>query len=94
MVLNSFYKNMVLTMVLFLFTFFSGYSGQSLFEDNVSGCALPLHCTALCRTTQTPSPYISVCMYLCACACADLHDVQHRAGTAGGLAGSVRQRYL
>ena len=35
-VLNSFYKNMVLTMVLFLFTFFSGYSGQSLFEDNVS----------------------------------------------------------
>ena len=36
MVLNSFYKNMVLTLVLFLFTFFSGYSGQSLFEDNVS----------------------------------------------------------
>ena len=34
-VLFSFYKNTVLTFVLFLFTFFSGYSGQSLFEDNI-----------------------------------------------------------
>eukprot|EP01034_Spumella_vulgaris_P026143 gene26144-32677_t len=34
-VVYSFYKNIVLTMVLFLFAFFSAYSGQSLFDDNI-----------------------------------------------------------
>ena len=35
LVMYSFYKNIVLTMVLFFYTFFSGNSGQSLFEDNI-----------------------------------------------------------
>jgi len=34
-VLYSFYKNIVLTLVLFAYTFFSGYSGQSLFDDYI-----------------------------------------------------------
>eukprot|EP01041_Mallomonas_annulata_P008259 gene8259-16990_t len=34
-VIFSFYKNIVLTLVLFAFTFFSGYSGQSLFDDYI-----------------------------------------------------------
>jgi magnesium-transporting ATPase (P-type) len=34
-VLYSFYKNIVLTLVLFAFTFYSGFSGQSLFDDYV-----------------------------------------------------------
>ena len=32
-ILFSFYKNIVLTLILFAFTFNSGYSGQSLFDD-------------------------------------------------------------
>lgn len=32
-VLYSFYKNIALTLVLFAYTFYSGYSGQSLFDD-------------------------------------------------------------
>ena len=35
MVLYSFYKNIVLTFTIFYFTFFSGFSGQSLFDDYV-----------------------------------------------------------
>jgi phospholipid-transporting ATPase len=54
-VLNSFYKNMVLTMVLFLFTFFSGYSGQSLFEDNVS------RQLSLSLSRETSSSSVSPC---------------------------------
>ena len=34
-ILYSFYKNIVLTIVLFAYTFFTGFSGQSLFEDFV-----------------------------------------------------------
>jgi len=34
-VLYSFYKNIVLTLVLFAYTFYSGYSGQSLFDDYI-----------------------------------------------------------
>ena len=59
MVLNSFYKNMVLTMVLFLFTFFSGYSGQSLFEDNVSW---QLTLLSLERTLTCYSPCAQIYM--------------------------------
>lgn len=58
-VLNSFYKNMVLTMVLFLFTFFSGYSGQSLFEDNVSW---QLTLLSLERTLTCLSPCAQIYM--------------------------------
>ena len=43
MVLYSFYKNVVLTLVLFFFAFHSGCSGQSIFEDNVySSCNIIL----------------------------------------------------
>lgn len=39
MILYSFYKNIVLTFILFYYLFFTGFSGQSLFEDWVySGC--------------------------------------------------------
>ena len=34
-VLFSFYKNIVLTLCLFAYTFYSGYSGQSLFDDYI-----------------------------------------------------------
>jgi magnesium-transporting ATPase (P-type) len=34
-VLFSFYKNIVLSLVVFFFTFFSGYSGQTLFDDYI-----------------------------------------------------------
>ena len=34
-ILFSFYKNIVLTLILFAFTFSSGFSGQSLFDDYV-----------------------------------------------------------
>ncbi len=34
-VVYSFYKNIVLTLVLFAFAFVSAYSGQSLFDDNI-----------------------------------------------------------
>eukprot|EP01038_Epipyxis_sp_PR26KG_P007214 gene7214-9844_t len=34
-VLYCFYKNVVLTLVLFLYSFVSAYGGQSLFEDNI-----------------------------------------------------------
>ena len=34
-ILFSFYKNIVLTLILFAFTFHSGFSGQSLFDDYV-----------------------------------------------------------
>lgn len=34
-VLYSFYKNLVLVMTLFFFLFFSGFSGTSLYEDNI-----------------------------------------------------------
>ena len=34
-VLYSFYKNIVLTLILFAFTFVSGFSGQSLFDDYI-----------------------------------------------------------
>ena len=34
-VLYSFYKNIVLTLVLFFFTFYSAFSGQSLFDDYI-----------------------------------------------------------
>ena len=34
-VLYSFYKNIVLSIIVFLFTFYSGYSGQLLFEDYI-----------------------------------------------------------
>lgn len=34
-VLYSFYKNIVLTLILFYYSFFTGFSGQSLFEDLV-----------------------------------------------------------
>jgi phospholipid-transporting ATPase len=34
-VLYSFYKNIVLTMIVFGFTFYSGFSGQSMFDDYV-----------------------------------------------------------
>jgi magnesium-transporting ATPase (P-type) len=32
-ILYSFYKNIVLTMILFYFSFFTGFSGQSLYDD-------------------------------------------------------------
>jgi phospholipid-transporting ATPase len=34
-IIYSFYKNIVLTMILFYYTFYTGFSGQSLFEDYV-----------------------------------------------------------
>jgi hypothetical protein len=34
-ILYSFYKNIVLTFILFYYLFFTGFSGQSLFEDYV-----------------------------------------------------------
>jgi magnesium-transporting ATPase (P-type) len=34
-VLYSFYKNVCMKIILFLYTFYSGYSGQSLFDSNV-----------------------------------------------------------
>ena len=34
-VLYSFYKNIVLTLCMFFYTFYSGYSGQSLFDDYI-----------------------------------------------------------
>lgn len=34
-VLYSFYKNITLTLLLFLYTFYSGYSGQSIFDDYI-----------------------------------------------------------
>ena len=33
LVLYSFYKNIVLTLCIFLYLFFSGFSGQSIFES-------------------------------------------------------------
>lgn len=35
MILYSFYKNFVLTMILFYYCWFTGFSGQPLFEDYV-----------------------------------------------------------
>lgn len=47
MILYSFYKNIVLTMILFYYSFYTGFSGQSLFQDYVySGYA-----TLSCRFT-------------------------------------------
>jgi magnesium-transporting ATPase (P-type) len=41
-ILYSFYKNIVLTLILFYFNFSTGFSGQPLFEDWVySGCVPP-----------------------------------------------------
>lgn len=36
-VLYSFYKNIVLAMSMFYYTFFSGYSGQTMYESNIYG---------------------------------------------------------
>jgi phospholipid-translocating P-type ATPase (flippase) len=46
-ILYSFYKNMVLTFILFYYLFFTGFSGQSLFNDLVYSafnflCAMPI----------------------------------------------------
>eukprot|EP00750_Incisomonas_marina_P033805 INCI9963.1.p1 GENE.INCI9963.1~~INCI9963.1.p1 ORF type:complete len:1815 (-),score=332.22 INCI9963.1:221-5665(-) len=47
-ILYSFYKNITLTLVLFYYTFYTGYSGTSLFEStsymlfNVCFCSLPI----------------------------------------------------
>jgi phospholipid-translocating P-type ATPase (flippase) len=46
-ILYSFYKNIVLTFILFYYLFFSGFSGQSLFSDLVYSafnflCAMPI----------------------------------------------------
>ena len=47
-ILYSFYKNITLTLVLFYYSFYTGYSGTSLFEStsymlfNVCFCSLPI----------------------------------------------------
>ena len=49
-ILYSFYKNIVLTFILFYYLFFTGFSGQSLFEDWVySG-----YVVSICPFSHTP----------------------------------------
>ena len=66
-ILYSFWKNAVLTLLLFYYTFISGYSGTSMFTSNIwtsFNAALLAHRDFEMPPVQGPPHYKLICSYL------------------------------